>query len=1569
MQNKEKPIEASLPQKKDSIFSSILQKIGRIISVLFLLITVSGLGLYFYVQTDSFRNWLKPILIDGINSSIDGKVDFEDIRIDIFKGIVFHNAVLMSAGDTVLKTTDIAVFYHLDALFSKSISLTSITLDSPSFKIIRHSDSTWNIDHFLKPQIQDPNKPPFDWHIYVGLLELCNGSILIKDSLSKPSNGTVFNAQDALFEQVNVLLSGQYFPGIHKIEAHIRDISFNEINSKWIVNHLSMNAKTDFSGCTLTDLTLQTPISTIMADVHIQDIDILSSVSPEEISKAPITLSLKAKPFNPDDLRKFLPHIGFYGSYDVQLEAEGNLHEIHIAKLFVKNEHSSLNIKGMVTNIDKPEKLRFEAQGIGNSSIVYDELKRNTPVLQLPILDFLGTVQFSRFSIIGMPSDSISMNLKAHTASGSVDGLLSLYFHSDTLAYDGDIQFSECNLGKVIHNPNVESALNMHVQMKGKGTDLPSMKSSIKLQAGASKIGNYAFQGLLLSGNADYGLLNIDTANIILRDHSPEASEFDELQYSSFSCNGFIDLRQINPSFSLETNLQNVELASLFDTKNLPTIFDGSMTLVGKGMHIDSIEGSAHIHARQIIFEDRTINPQMINVDIHRYANDKRLTTIESKLYNIKAEGIYRFEPLIAAISQTVSSVIIEGEKKYNGIKGEKNSIKTLMPEMDTNLLDVKLLVKAKDFSPLNLFLQGIQISGEGELRASIQSTPQKTDFNIDSLSVKNGHIFGPDNNAQSSPFLLYGSITTIPDTNNRRIISSMKIHSECSDDLFINNVRIHQPELSFTLKGTELQSSISADMGELFSGVFASKAELTDTSFAFESNTCLFTYGPFTWHSVNNISGRLSASGLEIFSLVVQRDSAITRLKQRELLGPAETISVKGLISSTAFSGFSVDISGMPLKDIQQLPIIPVDLKDVLRTLKGTLTQAGITADGSFTNPTYQCKGTIKNIVYNDVIVGNQTFDLHHKDSIISGSVIIINPKYPNQKALDIGIEQIPYNLAVSNVGKPLREDEEFVVTARAKSLSIATIAPFIPGISKLQGNVDAEISLGGFAPNKINYGGQAHFNDVNFILDATNIKYFAGGRLLLKNATATLDSIILKNDKLDLPTSEAIIKGNLQLKDIINIDNFDLSIVSKQLLVLSDASASTMPLMYGKFIIASGQKPLHFTGSFTKPKLRGDVKVLQASITMPPEQEQTIASGVRYTVLNNEQLQQLHEPAQNPLSDFLKILSSTQTSRNQKQQLLDSSSIEKTNENETENLLIKRSGFNDLLDYDLEVYMPGKFFLKMILGTFEEIRANIEPVNKLTPLYFRKERFKQPQLIGEMRLLEGSEYKFLKVFQATGKLIFNTGELSNPALDLLAVYKGQTRYDNDLENFRVIMKITGTKNLPNVIITWERNGLEATGDSSQIRSDALMKLIVGRTQQELFGKSGTIGTKGIGNEISNSLSAAASQLFSGLLEGTGLLTNATISLQEGLADLSQARLNLSGQLFSDVAWRAAGTLGDLTGNYEFSVDVPITILGDYDALRNLLLQLTRASAPANAITTRQQKEWEMKISWRYAF
>jgi len=110
------------------------------------------------------------------------------------------------------------------------------------------------------------------------------------------------------------------------------------------------------------------------------------------------------------------------------------------------------------------------------------------------------------------------------------------------------------------------------------------------------------------------------------------------------------------------------------------------------------------------------------------------------------------------------------------------------------------------------------------------------------------------------------------------------------------------------------------------------------------------------------------------------------------------------------------------------------------------------------------------------------------------------------------------------------MRSDEPFVVIAQANGLSIATIAPFIPGVTDLRGKADATITLGGYAPDRINYGGKAKLKDMTFVLDATNIRYFAEGNVFLKNATATLDSVFVRNDKLDLPNGEAIVTGNTQ-------------------------------------------------------------------------------------------------------------------------------------------------------------------------------------------------------------------------------------------------------------------------------------------------------------------------------------------------------------------------------------------------------------------------------------------------------
>ena len=1547
-----KPIVADKP----SIGTRISRFIGQMISGLFLLLILGVLGAYVFVQTDVFREWLRPVLIEQINRQIKGKIYFSDMRIDIFRGIILHDISLIAAGDTVLQAGDLSVSYTLEALLNRSISVSTLSLDHPRIKILRSKDSTWNVEHILFPVPEDPSKPPFDWQITLENLEICGGSIRVFDSLSKQSP-RVFNAGDVALQDVNLILSGKAYPGIHRYDIDIASFSGKDVKSGFTLNDASLKALHQQSGIIIDRLNIVTPNTKLRLSGRADGLDVFDSQFTEKFQKAPISIALVSERFDSDDLRIFFPDVGIFGVYDIDLEADGTFREINVANLDIGTRQSRLRVSGLLKDIDDAKKFFFNAEARGQAIIDYDMLLKQIPVLGLPPLPFLGNVTFTSLLVKGKPSDSLHIQLDANTKSGELNGFANLTFRNPELGYVSDMQFTNLNPGAIIQDESLNGNVNMHINIAGKGTTLPTLDAAIRIEAGPSRLGDYAISSLLFDGHAsEAGLLMIDTANIILKEAVRGMDEFENELRSAFRLSGMIDARHANPLFDIEAECENLSPAEIFSTKKLPTHFDGSITMVMRGMHLDSLEGDMHMHARQLIFNDRTVRPQNVDVSIRRESPKRRHVTIQSPMYSIQADGDYTFTSLITAIDHTVSSVILEGEKKYKGMSGLDLSDHPLMPMMDSSILDVKIRINARDLAPVNLFMDGINATGEVKMSLGIKSDKYATIFTIDSLHALNGHIFGPDNDGASSPFLMKGIIKTEPGNQGRRILSELTVSAIAEDWLTINALTLKKPALNFSLKHSDFKGTFSGTIGNDIYADVSTSAIFTDTSFTYDANNFDITYDNLTWNNVGILKGRFSGSGMYFDNVRFSRAGA-------------ESINATGMISEKTFRNMNIALTNFPLKDVKKLPFLPEDIREVLSTLRGNARTTIITAEGPFRNPQFSCIGAIDSIYYNDIAVGNQQFTLNHADSMITGSVDVTDLRHAGVKTLTIDIEQIPYNLAIGNANEPMRRDEPLVVIAEANGLSIATIAPFIPGVSGLKGKADATITLGGYAPDGINYGGKATIRDMSFVLDATNIRYSAEGNIYLKNATAKLDSIFVRNDKYDLPNGEAVITGNLNLYDIIYIKNFDLNIVSKQLLVLSDASASTMPAMYGKFTIASGQNPLRFYGTFKKPFLRGDVKVMQASITMPPEEEQVTSSGVRYTVLNTEQRQLLQAP-DNPVTDLFKALSEAGISKNESKEKPKDIGNEGIDENEL--LRRKRAGFNDLLDYDLNVLMPGKFLLKMILGTFEEIRANVEPTNKQTALRFQKESFKLPRLFGEIKLLEGSQYKFLKVFDASGSLLFNTGELTNPTLDLLAVYKGQTRYDDVLENFRVIMKITGTKNLPQVSISWESNGIEAIGDSAQIRNDALMKLIVGRTQAELFGRGsagGGIGTRGLGDQLSNSLSAAASQLFSGLLEGTGLLTNATISLQEGLSDLSQARLNLSGQLFSDVAWRAAGTIGDLSGNYEFSVDVPVTILGDYDALRNLLLQLTRASAPANAISTRQQKEWEMKISWRYAF
>ena len=133
------------------------------------------------------------------------------------------------------------------------------------------------------------------------------------------------------------------------------------------------------------------------------------------------------------------------------------------------------------------------------------------------------------------------------------------------------------------------------------------------------------------------------------------------------------------------------------------------------------------------------------------------------------------------------------------------------MPMMDSSILDVTIQINARDLAPVNLFMDGINAAGEVKMSLGIKSDKNATIFTIDSLHALNGHIFGPDNDGASSPFVMKGIIKTEPGNQGRRVLSDLTISAIAEDWLTINALTLKKPALEFSLKHTDFKGTFSS--------------------------------------------------------------------------------------------------------------------------------------------------------------------------------------------------------------------------------------------------------------------------------------------------------------------------------------------------------------------------------------------------------------------------------------------------------------------------------------------------------------------------------------------------------------------------------------------------------------------------------------------------------------------------------------------------------------------------------------------------------------------------------------
>ncbi len=657
-----------------------------------------------------------------------------------------------------------------------------------------------------------------------------------------------------------------------------------------------------------------------------------------------------------------------------------------------------------------------------------------------------------------------------------------------------------------------------------------------------------------------------------------------------------------------------------------------------------------------------------------------------------------------------------------------------------------------------------------------------------------------------------------------------------------------------------------------------------------------------------------------------------------------AEKISLNGIINDySKFENLNISISNIPLSEFNDF-IADADVNEI-QSLDGKVRKLNITFNDTFDNTQINIHSQIDSLNINNNYIGNIESKLNHRNHFISGNISAI-PNATDKFNFNLDILSFPYNLSISTNDNRLSQTLPFDIDLKLTNLPLSILNPFIPAIEQLSGFASANLKFYGFAPDDLDYSGNIKLSAASFITEATNIKYYAEGNIDIAPQSIYLNHILLKNTSQDLPDGKAIITGSVKLNNTFDIEYIDILVRSDKILILNDASIKNIPYLYGNFIIATGDNPLHFFGTLDEPELTGDLNILLANLKMPQETAAASPKTIfRYEIFN-------------PLTNI--TYSFPESTDNLNKNLIPGDTIQ-ISDNSIQNYKEKDNpDFADIINYDLNIRFYGRFDVMMDMQAIFQLYANIGTYDRNIPIRYIKKRGKsEPTLLGDLYVKEGSQLNYLRTFKTKGLILFPTGSISNPGLNLEAIYTGLS-YSND-KTFNYIVKIfiTGTKENPNIKLTYSIDGDEPKDDSTQVTKDALSLLLFGKTFKDIQGGNG-INLSDIANDaIYSGLSAGGSYLLNELFTGNGFIKNADIDLTGGI---KEARLKLTGQLFG-LGIEAGGTIADLASNSQISFIVPLSSLLNLSAI-NFNAQFTGTINP-NTSQSSEQKDWEFKMNF----
>lgn len=1500
-------------------------------------------------RTELVHNWLRDTLLGLANDALEGKINADDIRIDIFHGIVLDRPVLTAAGTTVLSADRISVSYDLAALFVRVAAVNEVRIVKPDIRIIRRADSVWNITKIVKPSPDTTTSAPPDGTLLIRSLYITDGAITVNDRTTPVSDGTWFDPTHQKIRDLYLHLAARIHLSRNDAAIAINGLSFKSEYDALNIEDLKAVIRTSDEGVDIQSLHLVNARNDIALSAKMNGVNLLDGFSDSLFADHPLVATLNAERVYGPDLHYFIADVDLADSYGLTGLATYRGNRIDVDDLRLTAGDGIVNGRVTVDELYGARPLRVDIE-VKNSSARYADVKRRLKFVPLPDLPFLTKTTLEYVHLTGHPDDSLWFEVHGQDRPGRVDGEMTLYLSKPTLGYEVDMKIGRGDLS-VFSDSSMRTDLNGRVMMVGSGVTLQDLAGTTQIELDRSMfLGRdiRTFRTMIRGDGA--GVISIDTVFADLTPFGKDTTswmDLDESLRQTVALSGLFNASDTaRLRYSANINMTRLDLVRLLDDQSMPHRVSGTIAVDAEGIELDKIFGTMSARITQFAMADRAMMPFAVDVESRR-VEYQRLFELTSSFGSARLIGTYQPSALIDAIVTSVGAISHNVERRIKhlvrGDVGAPASPIAMQP------MEVRVSIDLDETSILNLFLPDAVLSGSALIKGMvttsadhIETTFDNFDFEYFTFTSDSLTIY-TDPMAVSAGYRING-LATVPK------LEWMRLKGACDSLIMINEDRLIRPRIEMMAMPDTMSISASTGLNALVMSVAARMQTLDNEAILYLDSAYV------------NID---RAKGLEwrlIRPSIITVVDRIAHIQDLAVQRPwAETVTITGFVSDSIFRGAVIRVDNFPLRDIPKFA--ELDAEHPVRLVDGLVTDAVVTINGTYDAPEISAKVNAQDLRYNSAPIGTMQVDMQHRDRTISGTAYIDDPTMKtDNRTLALKVNALPLDIAFKQVDQRLVDNKPIDIELTARKLTLAAIEPFLPAVERVRGSADASIAIKGTTPTDISLSGQGKFEKASFLASSTNMVYNADGVMHLQDSYLILDTINVRNVERDLRGGTAIASG-VVVFDGLRVDSVDFKVTTPNktgIAVMNMASQARSPDIYGDLIVRSGNRPIRMYGKLDSPRLVGDVVVRYSDIVFPKERSTTKARYTTFTYERHDSKRfdqetliekasrsrgvQREQPERSPTDSLGTVQTAVASAI---QQILEPSSEE----------------FIDVLEYDLDIYLEGRTLLTMIFGTFEILVADLELVDLKEPLTFTG-RFgnNSTNMRGKVRVKEGaSTYKFYKPFLTSGILNFTSGGMTNPGLDLKAVYEDRRIVpgtENDMEEYKVELTITGTKQKPRIAYrVWRRNR-EVVGDSAKVAGDALMLILVGKTQDELMSS----GEGDLVGQVNAAMSAVATSALSDLVSGIPMIQNAQLDVG---SDISQSRLTLSGQLFGDVSYRVSGQISDFSGNSTFTISVPLSVLADQEMLRLFRLDLSQTLNNSPNIT-RQTRLWEIKLGAR---